>query len=74
MKAPTIGQLAKQAGVGAETIRFYQREGLVAEPERRPSGYLQYTPEVMRRVDSSTTRRSVGWLEPRIRTEVQRVN
>ena len=73
MKTPTIGQLAKQAGVGAETIRFYQREGLVAEPERRPSGYLQYTPEVMRRVDSSTLG-SVGWLEPCVHAQLQRVN
>ncbi len=50
MEALTIGQLAKQAGVGVETIRFYEREGLLAEPERRPSGYRQYTPEVVRRV------------------------
>ena len=50
MEALTIGQLAKQAGVGVETIRFYEREGLLAEPERRPSGYRQYTAEVVRRV------------------------
>jgi MerR family mercuric resistance operon transcriptional regulator len=50
MEALTIGQLAKQAGVGVETIRFYEREGLLAEPERRPSGYRQYTVEVVRRV------------------------
>jgi Hg(II)-responsive transcriptional regulator len=50
MEVLTIGQLAKQAGVGVETIRFYEREGLLAEPERRPSGYRQYAPEVVRRV------------------------
>lgn len=50
MEALTIGQLAKRAGVGVETIRFYEREGLLVEPERRPSGYRQYTPEVVRRV------------------------
>lgn len=51
MEVLTIGQLAKQAGVGVETIRFYEREGLIAEPERRPSSrYRQYPPEAVRRV------------------------
>lgn len=30
----TIGALAREAGVGVETVRFYQRKGLVAEPAR----------------------------------------
>lgn len=46
----TTGQLAKQAGVGVETIRFYKREGLLAEPKRLPSGYRQYMPEAVERV------------------------
>lgn len=47
----SIGQLARQAGVGVETIRFYEREGLIAEPERRPaSRYRQYPPQAVRRV------------------------
>ena len=50
MEALTIGRLAKQAGVGVETIRFYEREGLIAQPGRRPSGYRQYPPDVVRRV------------------------
>lgn len=51
MEVLTIGQLARQAGVGVETIRFYEREGLIAEPERRPSSrYRQYPPHVVRRV------------------------
>ena len=51
MEVLTIGQLAKQAGVGVETIRFYEREGLIAEPERRPSSrYRQYPPQAVRRV------------------------
>ena len=32
----TIGELARRAGVGVETVRFYQRSGLLAEPARRP--------------------------------------
>lgn len=45
MKQLTIGQLAQQAGVGVETVRFYERKGLIEEPPRRPSGYRQYPPE-----------------------------
>lgn len=50
MSSLTIGQVAKQAGVGVETVRFYEREGLVAEPSRRPSGYREYPPEAVQRI------------------------
>lgn len=46
----TIGQVAKNAGVGVETIRFYEREGLIGTPQRRPSGYRQYPPDIVRRI------------------------
>ena len=39
MDSLTIGQLAKQTDIGLETIRFYEREGLIENPPRRPSGY-----------------------------------
>src|SRR5947208_17062014 len=42
MEILTIGQVARQAGVGVETVRFYEREGLLEEPARRESGYRQY--------------------------------
>lgn len=51
MHTLSIGRLAKQAGVGVETIRFYERKGLIAEPRRRPSSrYREYPPEAARRV------------------------
>jgi MerR family copper efflux transcriptional regulator len=40
--ALTIGALAKRAGVAIDTIRYYEREGLLPEPTRRPSGYRSY--------------------------------
>jgi MerR family mercuric resistance operon transcriptional regulator len=46
----TIGQLARQAGVGVETIRFYERSGLIAEPPRSASGYRHYSPDAVRRI------------------------
>jgi MerR family copper efflux transcriptional regulator len=38
----TIGMVAKQVGVAIDTIRFYEREGLLPEPARRASGYRSY--------------------------------
>lgn len=38
----TIGQVARSAGVGVETVRYYERSGLLEEPSRKPSGYRQY--------------------------------
>ncbi len=46
----TIGQVARQAGVGVETIRFYERAGLIEEPPRRDSGYRQYSADVVKRL------------------------
>lgn len=46
----TIGELARRSGVGVETIRFYQREGLIVEPPRRGSAYRRYTEDVVRHV------------------------
>lgn len=45
MKRLTIGQLAKKAQVNIETIRYYERRGLLPEPPRRESGYRQYSPK-----------------------------
>jgi MerR family copper efflux transcriptional regulator len=45
MNTPTtlsIGAVAKRAGVAIDTIRYYEREGLLPEPARRPSGYRSY--------------------------------
>ena len=39
METLTIGQVAEQAGVNIETVRYYERQGLIPEPPRRASGY-----------------------------------
>ena len=44
MPSMTIGRLAKEAGVNIDTIRYYERNGLIPEPARRLSGYRQYGP------------------------------
>jgi MerR family mercuric resistance operon transcriptional regulator len=42
-KKLTIGRLAVAAGVGVETVRFYERKGMVKKP-RSAGGYREYTP------------------------------
>lgn len=46
----SIGELARSAGVRVETLRFYERKGLLAEPPRRSSGYRAYPRDALRRV------------------------
>jgi MerR family mercuric resistance operon transcriptional regulator len=50
MRSLTIGQLAKTAHVGVETIRYYERRGLLPKPPRRESGYRQFPLEAIRRI------------------------
>ncbi len=50
MKPLTIGKVARRASVGVETVRFYEREGLIEEPPRRESGYRQYPEETVSRI------------------------
>lgn len=45
-----IGTLAAAAEVKVETTRFYEREGLLAEPPRTSSGYRRYDADAVRRV------------------------
>ncbi|WP_449066471.1 MerR family transcriptional regulator [Planomonospora algeriensis] len=41
------GQVAERAGVNIQTLRYYERRGLIAEPERSPGGHRIYPPEVV---------------------------
>jgi Zn(II)-responsive transcriptional regulator len=50
MKPSTIGWLAREAGVRVDTIRYYERRGLIPAPSRRDSGYREYTDEDLARV------------------------
>lgn len=50
MKALTIGRLAKAAGVNVETIRFYERKGLLSRPPKPSEGYRKYPVEAVKQV------------------------
>ena len=46
----TIGRLAREAGVNVETIRYYQRRGLLDEPQKPAGGHRRYLPSVLKRI------------------------
>jgi MerR family transcriptional regulator, copper efflux regulator len=46
----TIGEVAKAAGVGVETIRFYERKKLIPQPKRSTTGYRTYDQQIAQRV------------------------
>ena len=56
-----IGEVARQSDVGVETIRYYERQGLLAEPERRPSGYRQYDETVIARLQFIRHAKELGF-------------
>ena len=64
-----VGRVAVRAGVHRETLRYYERRGLIAAPPRRPSGYRAYPPATVERVrlikwaqDLGFTLREIGEL------------
>ena len=61
MEALTIGQVARQAEVGVETVRFYERQGLLEKPPRKRSGYRQYPPEAILRLRFIKKAKEVGF-------------
>ena len=50
MKPLLIGKVAQLAGVGVQTVRFYERRGLIEEPPRKDSGYRLYSEDVVSRL------------------------
>jgi Hg(II)-responsive transcriptional regulator len=61
MDSLTIGKVAKRAGVGVETLRFYQRKGLIDKPPRRDSGYRQYPADTVNRVRFIKSAKELGF-------------
>ncbi len=50
MRTLTISKAARQAGVGVETIRFYERKGLIEQPPTPDGGYRTYPNETVKRI------------------------
>ncbi len=56
----TIGHIARSAGVHIETVRYYQRRGLVGLPPKRVRGFRYYTPATVSRVRFIKRAQSLG--------------
>ena len=63
----TIGKVAGLTGVGIETLRFYEREGLIPEPPRRGSGYREYPPVIVDRIHFIKRAKDLGFTLAEIR-------
>lgn len=61
MRPLTVGQLARLAKVGVETIRFYEKSDLLSEPNRSTSGYRTYDETTVRRLTFIKGAKKVGF-------------
>ena len=50
METLTIGRIASRAGIGVETVRFYERQALIDAPPRSAAGYRQYPENTIQRL------------------------
>lgn len=57
----TIGKLAAQAGVNVETIRFYERQGLLAQPKKELGGFRYYDEHAVARVRFIKRAQAIGF-------------
>jgi len=57
----TIGQLAKKCNVNIETVRYYERRGLIPAASRRESGYRQFSDDTVKRIQFIKHSQEVGF-------------
>lgn len=67
-KPLTIGNLSRESGVNLETIRFYERSGLLPQPQRSASGYRHYQAVDVRRLRFIRRGRELGFSLDEIRS------
>ena len=56
-----IGEIAKRAGVTVDTVRFYERVGVLPAPARTESGYRDYQPETVERIQLTRELQGIGF-------------
>ena len=66
MSGITIGKLAAQADVAIDTVRYYERAGLLPEPPRRESGYREYPADTVKRLRFIRRAKALGFSLPEI--------
>ena len=55
-----IGQVAKLAGVSVDTVRFYERRGVLPAAQRRPSGYREFAESTVERIRTAKALQGMG--------------
>ena len=63
----TIGQLSKASGVGIETIRYYERIGMMPKVPRGPGGFRQYDEALLRRLSFIRKGKELGFTQKEVR-------
>ena len=66
-EALTIGKIARQAGIGIETIRFYERQGLIPSPPRSAAGYRLYPQNAVQKLRFIRRAKELGFSLKEIR-------
>lgn len=69
-----IGQLAEQTGVSADTLRYYEREGLIEPPARTANGYRSYRDVDAQRVRFVRSAQALGFTLAEIRGILPQLN
>ena len=67
IKPLTIGRLAEQVGINLETVRFYERQGLLPKPPRSTSGYRLFPADAARRLKFIRRAQDLGFSLSEIR-------
>lgn len=60
----TIGKLAKELDLGVETIRFYEREGLIKQPQKPQNGYRVYDDSITKQLQFICKAKALGLRDP----------
>ena len=56
-----IGEVATEAGVSVDTVRFYERVGVLPPPARTESGYRDYAPDTVERIKLTRELQAIGF-------------
>ena len=56
-----IGEVADRSGVSVDTVRFYERLGVLPTADREPSGYRDYAPKTVERIQLTRELQSIGF-------------
>ena len=66
-----IGEVAKRSGVGIETLRFYEKSGLLDKPRRTASGYRLYDEHILERLSFIKKAQTLGFSLDEIRELIE---